>query len=83
MKFGATVPHPIHEHASENRDHGLTDRQLEVLKLLADGRPAKRIASDMGISIHTVHFHQRNLYRTLDVASSTGAIKRARELALL
>lgn len=71
------------EHPPEHEGRELTDRQLEVLRLLADGRPAKRIASDMGISIHTVHFHQRNLYRTLSVVSSTGAIKRARELGLL
>lgn len=82
-EVNGVVPHPIHEHVSGNGDHGLTGRQVDVLRLLADGRPAKRIASDMGISIHTVHFHQRNLYRSLGASSSTGAIKRARELGLL
>ena len=73
----------VHEYPSDRADHGLTDRQLEVLRLLADGRPAKRIALDLGLSIHTVHFHQRNLYRALGVGSSTGALKRAAELGLL
>lgn len=77
------VARETYEYAPGRGDHGLTERQLDVLRLLADGRPAKRIASDIGISIHTVHFHQRNLYRTLGVVSSTGAIKRAGELGLL
>lgn len=61
----------------------LTARQLEVLRLMGDGRPAKRIASLMSLSIHTVRFHQRNLYRALGVGSSTGALKRAADLGLL
>lgn len=60
-----------------------TVRQLEVLRLMADGRPAKSIASELGISIHTVHFHQRNLYRALGVSSSTAALKSAAETGLL
>ena len=62
---------------------GLTGRQLEVLKLIADGRPAKQIASALDLSIHTVHTHQRNLYRALGVGSSASALKRARQLGLL
>lgn len=50
---------------------------------MSDGRSAKRIASELSLSIHTVHFHQRNLYRTLGVGSSTGALKRAAQLGLL
>lgn len=64
-------------------DPGLTDRQLQVLGLMADGRSAKQIGSDLGLSIHTVHSHQRNLYRALGVGSLAGALKRAAELKLL
>lgn len=62
---------------------GLTGRQLEILRLMATGRPAKRIASDLGLSVHTVRFHQRNLYRALGVGSATGALRRAVDLGLL
>jgi DNA-binding CsgD family transcriptional regulator len=62
---------------------GLTDRQLQVLGLMADGRSAKQIGSELGLSIHTVHSHQRNLYRALGVGSLAGALKRAAELNLL
>jgi ATP/maltotriose-dependent transcriptional regulator MalT len=60
----------------------LTGRQLEVLGLMAAGRSAKHIASEVGLSIHTVRSHQRNLYRALGVGSATGALRRADELGL-
>jgi len=62
---------------------GLTDRQVEVLGLMADGRSAKQIGSKLGLSIHTVHSHQRNLYRALGVGSFAAALKRAAQLGLL
>ena len=64
-------------------DPGLTDRQLQILGLMADGRSAKQIGTELGLSIHTVHSHQRNLYRALGVGSLAGALKRAAELELL
>lgn len=68
---------------AEREDLGLTGRQLEVLKLMADGCSAKQIASSLNLSIHTVHTHQRNLYRALGVGSSASALKRAGDLGLL
>jgi DNA-binding CsgD family transcriptional regulator len=62
---------------------GITERQAEVLELMADGRSAKQIGSELGLSIHTVHSHQRNLYRALGVGSFAAALKRAAELRLL
>lgn len=62
---------------------GITERQVEVLGLMADGRSAKQIGSELGLSIHTVHSHQRNLYRALGVGSFAAALKRAAELGLL
>lgn len=73
----------VRESPPERQDLGLTYRQLEVLSLMADGYSAKQIASKLGLSIHTVHSHQRNLYRVLEVSSFAGALKRARELNLL
>ncbi|QIN78309.1 GAF domain-containing protein [Rubrobacter marinus] len=82
-EYHGGLPERAHERSSERAKLGLTDRQLEVLALLADGCSAKQIASDLALSIHTVHFHQRNLYRALGVGSSIGALKRAAELGLL
>ncbi|CAN5624175.1 hypothetical protein BH24ACT20_BH24ACT20_00120 [soil metagenome] len=78
---------PVREEPSESPPAygktALTGRQLQILTLMAEGHPAKQISSDLNLSIHTVHFHQRNLYRALDVGTSTAAIKRAAELGLL
>jgi DNA-binding CsgD family transcriptional regulator len=73
----------VGETPPDRGDLGLTDRQLEVLWLMFDGRSAKQIASELGLSIHTIHSHQRNLYRALGVGSFASALKRARELGLL
>jgi DNA-binding CsgD family transcriptional regulator len=62
---------------------GLTNRQVEVLGLMADGRSAKQIGSELGLSIHTVHSHKRNLYRSLGVGSFAAVLKRAADLRLL
>ena len=43
----------------------LTPRQREVLQLLAKGRSAKEIASDLSISTRTVEFHKYQMMETL------------------
>jgi DNA-binding NarL/FixJ family response regulator len=51
----------------------LTVRELEVLRLLAEGRSNKAIASALGVSPRTVNFHLDNIYSKLGVASRTEA----------
>jgi len=48
---------------------GLTDREREVLILLARGLSSKEIASELAISIRTVDAHRANLMRKLGVKS--------------
>jgi len=61
----------------------LSAKETEVLRHLADGEPAKRIAELMGVSIHTVDSHLRNLYRKLDAPNQSAAVARAFRLGLL
>ena len=61
----------------------LTDREREVLLLLADGRTRQQIARRLGISVHTVGTHAKNCYRKLGVRNAADAVSRARELALI
>lgn len=49
--------------------HGLTEREREVLTLLARGLPSKEIATELNISIRTVDAHRANLMRKLGVKS--------------
>jgi len=52
----------------------LSDRQREMLELLARGEPYKAIADKMGLSIHTVRGYIRRIYEKLQVHSRTEAV---------
>lgn len=62
---------------------GITDREREVLQLLADGRSNKEIAARLGLSPNTVKTHVARLFEKLQVARRTEAIQLARELGLV
>ena len=53
--------------------HGLTPRELEVLRLVAAGRSNRAIAAALVISEHTVARHLQNIYAKLGVSSRTAA----------
>ncbi len=55
----------------------ITDREQQVLKLIAEGLPHKEIAATLGISTKTVIAHQTNICEKLDVHSKAGLIKYA------
>ncbi|EDY20866.1 two component transcriptional regulator, LuxR family [Chthoniobacter flavus Ellin428] len=60
---------------------GLTDREREVLDLLAQGYLYKEIGEIMGISTHTVNSHNRHIYEKLQVRSRGQAVAKYRGLA--
>jgi ATP/maltotriose-dependent transcriptional regulator MalT len=53
--------------------HGLSGRELEVLRLVAAGRSNREIAAELVISEHTVARHVQNIYRKLDLSSRAAA----------
>ncbi|HEB01832.1 MAG TPA: response regulator transcription factor [Nitrospirae bacterium] len=55
----------------------ITDRELQVLKLIAEGLSHKEIASTLGISAKTVIAHQTNICEKLDIHTKAGLIKYA------
>jgi len=61
----------------------LTPREREVLRLMAEGKPSREIAANMGISYTTVRTHIRSLGSKLAVHSKLEAIVKARELGLI
>jgi LuxR family maltose regulon positive regulatory protein len=61
----------------------LTERELEVLRLLAAGLANQEVAETLYLSINTVKSHLKNIYSKLDVRSRAHAVHRARELAIL
>jgi DNA-binding CsgD family transcriptional regulator/tetratricopeptide (TPR) repeat protein len=54
--------------------HGLSPREIEVLRLIAKGRPNRAIADELHLSERTVHRHVANIFTTLDVDSRTAAV---------
>lgn len=62
------------EKANDQDKYKLSEKELTVLKLMADGLIKKEIASSMGLSIHTVNSHIRNIYVKLHVDTNTGAV---------
>lgn len=60
----------------------LSERETEVLNLIALGLNYKEIADDLDISPHTVRRHLNHLYEKLEVGSKVEAINRARQLGI-
>jgi LuxR family maltose regulon positive regulatory protein len=61
----------------------LSERELEVLQLIAAGKTNRQIATELFVSVGTVKTHVNNVYGKLEVHSRTQAFARARELDLI
>ena len=61
----------------------LTNRELEVLQILANGGRNKDIAAEMSVSLPTVKFHIENLYHKLDVRTRAELVHVATQFGLL
>jgi DNA-binding CsgD family transcriptional regulator len=64
-------------------DDPLSEREREVLAVLASGRTTAEAARELFVSVGTVKSHTANIYRKLGARNRAGAIARARELGLL
>ena len=79
-------------HASQKVAHGvspqpliepLSEREIEVLQLIAKGLTNQEIANKLYLSLNTVKVHTRNIYGKLGVHHRTEAVAKARMLGLL
>ena len=69
--------------SAKRLDDPLSERELEVLALLASGRTNAEIARDLFVALGTVKSHVNNIYRKLGAANRAEAATRAREMRLL
>lgn len=80
----AVITQPFHSpEASGIPGDLLTERESQVLQLLALGLPNKAIARELGISEHTAKFHVGSIMTKLDAASRTEAVAVAARRGLL
>lgn len=61
----------------------LSDRELEILTLIASGMSNREIANELILSLPTIKWHTSNIYGKLGVHNRTTAVARARELQIL
>ena len=86
---GQGMPHTFSEPgpecvgAPERLDDPLSERELEVLALLASGRTNAEIARHLFVALGTVKSHLNNIYRKLGAANRADAVTRARKTRLL
>jgi two-component system response regulator DctR len=57
----------------------LTEREAEVMRLVAEGQPNKRIADVLGISVRTVEVHRARVFEKMDVKSAVELANRLRD----
>ena len=61
----------------------LSQREVQILRLVADGMSNREIAEQLFVSRHTVESHAKRIYRKLEVSSRTGAVRVARARGVL
>ena len=64
-------------------DGGLSDRELEVLRLLATDLTGPEIARHLFVSVNTLRTHTKHIFTKLEVNTRPAAVRRANHLGLL
>ena len=77
------VPLPGIDGSFPSLDEPLSERELQVLRLISAGLPNRQIAQELVITEGTVKTHAHSIYSKLAVHNRTEAVARARELELL
>ena len=75
--------HPLGEEPTSALLEPLSERELEVLRLLEQGASNQEIAQGLVLALSTVKSHVRTVLAKLEASNRTQAVKRARILGLL
>ena len=71
------------QEADESRPIALSDREKDVLERLVERQRDKEIATALGLTLHGVRYHIRNLFSKLDARTRAEAVRRATEKGLV
>jgi DNA-binding NarL/FixJ family response regulator len=77
------APATFEKNAAAMASLGVTQREEQVLSLLAAGKSNKEIAQKLGVSPNTIKTQVASLYQKLEVQRRTQAVQKARELRLI
>jgi LuxR family maltose regulon positive regulatory protein len=69
--------------AARGSEEGLSEREREVLRLLATELSGPEIAQQLFVSVNTLRTHTKHIFSKLDVNTRRSAVRRAAELSLL
>ena len=72
----------ILQRALQARLDELTERERDVLRLVAEGRPNKLIADELGISVRTVEVHRARVFEKMEVKSAVELAQKLQKLEL-
>ncbi len=78
-----STTHAFVRNTKELEQLGISNRELEVLELMASGFSNQEIGDRLFVSLSTVKTHVGNLFVKLDVKRRTQAVQRAKELNLI
>jgi DNA-binding CsgD family transcriptional regulator len=80
---GSGVAKPFEKNHQAIAYLGISEREVEVLELLAEGHSNKEIGEHLFVSPNTIKTHLANLYGKLEVSRRTQAVQKARALAMI
>jgi predicted ATPase/DNA-binding CsgD family transcriptional regulator len=83
LSIPPATPHLIQSSPMPDISHGLTAREVEVLRLVSTGMSNNQIAEQLVLSPNTVNAHIQSIYRKVDVNSRSGATRFAMEHQLI
>jgi NarL family two-component system response regulator LiaR len=80
---GAEPPSPFVPNTTQQQSLCITDRELEILSLIARGLSNREIATQLFVSENTIKTHCSRVFDKLGAARRTQAVQRGKELGLL
>jgi LuxR family maltose regulon positive regulatory protein len=76
-------PEPTAAKTEDGLPISLSAREMEVLKLIAEGKSNQEISAQLYLALNTVKRHAYNIYAKLEVKKRTHAVAKARQLGLI
>ena len=79
----AAFPSQVRPEPIPDSPEALTEREVEVLRLMAEGLKNQEIADRLVVSLNTIRYHSKNIFGKLGVDNRTSAVAHAREIHVL